>query len=71
LKNVLNKSLRNVISHIIVYDIRNWRELGVSRIVDPLMTLCFMALPVILELKITDMGLFDVGVFRFIPIEVE
>ena len=35
------------------------------------MTLCFMALPVILELKITDMGLFDVGVFRFIPIEVE
>jgi len=45
-------------------------ELGVSRKVDPLMTLCFMALPVIPELKITDMGLFDVGAFRFIPIEV-
>jgi adenine deaminase len=45
-------------------------ELGVSRKVDPLMTLCFMALPVIPELKITDMGLFDVGAFKFIPIEV-
>ena len=45
-------------------------ELGVSKEVDPLMTLCFMSLPVIPELKITDMGLFDVGAFRFIPIEV-
>jgi adenine deaminase len=46
-------------------------ELGVSREVDPLMTLCFMALTVIPELKITDMGLFDVGAFRFIPVEAE
>jgi adenine deaminase len=46
-------------------------ELGVSREVDPLMTLCFMALPVIPELKITDMGLFDVGAFKFIPIEAD
>jgi adenine deaminase len=45
-------------------------ELGVSKEVDPLMTLCFMSLPVIPELKITDMGLFDVAAFRFIPIEV-
>jgi adenine deaminase len=45
-------------------------ELGVSEGVDPIMTLCFMALPVIPELKITDMGLFDVAAFRFIPIEV-
>jgi adenine deaminase len=45
-------------------------ELAVNKAVDPLMTLCFMSLPVIPELKITDMGLFDVGAFRFIPIEV-
>ena len=45
-------------------------ELGVSKEVDPLMTLCFMSLPVIPELKITDMGLFDVGAFKFIPLEV-
>jgi len=46
-------------------------ELGVSRDVEPLMTLCFMALPVIPELKITDMGLFDVAAFRFIPLEAD
>ena len=44
-------------------------ELGVSKKVEPLMTLCFMSLPVIPELKITDMGLFDVGEFKFIPAE--
>jgi len=29
-----------------------------------------MALPVIPELKLTDMGLFDVTAFDFIPLEV-
>ena len=33
------------------------------------MTLCFMSLAVIPELKITDMGLFDVTEFKFISIE--
>ena len=45
------------------------RDLKVSEDVDPLMTLCFMALPVIPELKITDKGLFDVVKFEFIDIE--
>ena len=46
-------------------------ELGVSMKVDPLLTLCFMALPVIPELKITDMGLFDAETFKFIPLEAD
>lgn len=43
--------------------------LGISKDVEPVMTLCFMSLPVIPELKITDMGLFDVTKFAFIPLE--
>ena len=35
------------------------------------MTLCFMALPVIPEVKITDMGLFDVTKQEFINTEAE
>ena len=46
-------------------------ELGVNPDVEPLMTLSFMALPVIPELKITDMGLFDVTKFAFTAIEAE
>lgn len=44
--------------------------LGVSEDVEPVMTLCFMSLAVIPELKLTDMGLFDVGSFSFIPVEI-
>lgn len=43
--------------------------LGISNSVEPVMTLCFMALPVIPDLKLTDMGLFDVKKFGFIDIE--
>ena len=50
--------------HGIAHDV-----LGVSREVEPVMTLCFMALPVIPEIKLTDMGLFDVTKFEFISIE--
>lgn len=46
-------------------------QLGVYREVEPVMTLCFMSLAVIPELKLTDMGLFDVASFSFIPLEVE
>jgi adenine deaminase len=46
-------------------------ELGVSKNVEPLMTLCFMSLPVIPELKITDMGLFDSASFNFIPLAAD
>jgi adenine deaminase len=43
-----------------------WDTLGVSRDYEPLMTLCFMPLLVIPDLKISDKGLFDVKEFRFI-----
>jgi adenine deaminase len=38
---------------------------------DPFMTLSFMALPVIPELKLTDMGLIDVNKFEVVPLFVE
>jgi len=38
--------------------------LGISEMVDPFMTLAFLSLPVIPELKLTDLGLVDVERFR-------
>lgn len=43
---------------------------GVNEGLDPFMTLCFMALPVIPELKITDSGLFDVSSFSFVDVSI-
>ena len=42
-----------------------------NRELDPFMTLAFLSLPVIPELKLTDMGLFDIKQFSFIPLCVE
>lgn len=44
-------------------------ELGISADVEPVMTLTFMSLPVIPEIKLTARGLFDYDSFQFIPIE--
>jgi adenine deaminase len=46
-------------------------ELGIRKEVEPLMTLCFMALPVIPHLKLTDKGLFDVDHCAFIPVDIK
>lgn len=46
-------------------------QLEISGEVEPIMTLCFMSLPVIPELKLTDMGLFDVTTFAFTSVESE
>jgi len=48
---------------------RTVREMG-GTLEDPFMTLSFMALPVIPELKITDRGLVDVTRFEIIPLFV-
>jgi len=46
------------------------RELGVSnKIDDPFLSLAFLSLPVIPDLKLTDKGLFDVRKFKIISLE--
>ena len=47
------------------------KDLGINPDVDPFMTLAFMALPVIPELKLTDRGLFDVMKFEFVDLCVK
>jgi len=44
------------------------QELCINDSADPFMTPCFMALPVIPDIKITDMGLFDVKEFKYISV---
>jgi adenine deaminase len=46
---------------------RATKRLG-CKIPDPFMTLSFLSLPVIPELKITDKGLVDVNQFKFVPL---
>ena len=48
-----------------------YERLGVSHDVEPVMTLCFMSLIVIPELKITTRGMFDVTKFDFVPAEAD
>lgn len=60
----VDKKLTNI--HKIAHE-----TLKVNKDVEPTMTLCFMSLAVIPELKLTDMGLFDVRKFKFIKVEAE
>ncbi len=50
--------------------LKSSRELG-AVLKDPFMTLSFLALPVIPELKLTDMGLVDVVKFEIVPLFTE
>ncbi|MCK5674433.1 MAG: adenine deaminase, partial [Spirochaetales bacterium] len=59
----INKKLKEM--NKIAYDV-----LKVNRDLDPFMTLAFLALPVIPDLKLTDVGLFDVTKFEFTDISV-
>ena len=53
-----------------MHDIAN-NVLGIRDGIDPFITLSFMSLPVIPELKITDVGLFDVTKFDFTSVEAD
>ena len=46
-------------------------QLEISREVEPFMTMSFLCLPVIPQIRITDKGIFDVFKFNFIPLEAE
>lgn len=61
-----NKSLKEIDCRIskILKSIKN--DLGLDVDLDPIITLGFMALPVIPHIKLTDKGLFDVDKFEFI-----
>ena len=45
-------------------------KLNVNKEIEPFMTLSFIALPVIPEIKMTDLGLFDVMNFKFIDLSI-
>ena len=47
------------------------QKMGLSpNVDDPFISLAFLALPVIPKLKLTDRGLFDVDLFKIVPIEI-
>ena len=45
------------------------RSLGCPENINPFMQLSFLALPVIPELRLTDRGLVDVGLFDLVPLQ--
>jgi adenine deaminase len=50
---------------------RKIQKMGLNpEVDDPFISLAFLALPVIPKLKLTDRGLFDVDLFKIVPIEV-
>lgn len=62
---VSSKSLKEV--DYILEDMLNFAySLGVYKDIEPFMTLGFLALPVIPEIRITDIGIFDVLNYKFI-----
>jgi len=59
-------------SEVVLNKIRNLNQLarahGIKADIDPFVTLSFMALPVIPEVKVTARGLFDYNLFKFIDL---
>lgn len=62
------KEVEEVLNKMLDYA---FKELNVNQSINPFMTLSFLSLPVIPELKITTRGLFDVNAFNFITVDKE
>lgn len=55
----------------IIYLKAKLNEIGFTGDFDPFLTLSFLTLPVIPEMKLTDLGLFDFKTFQHISVKVE
>ncbi len=66
-----NKPLEEINENILEIMEVAYGDLGITKEIDPIITLGFMALPVIPHIKLTDKGLFDVDNFTFVDLEVK
>jgi adenine deaminase len=61
--------------HMVAKQVEKLKELayslGIHDCYDPFLTLAFLSLPVIPELKLTDLGLVDGNVFKVVPVAIE
>lgn len=64
-----NKPLEEINKDILEILEISYDKLNINKEIDPIITLGFMALPVIPHIKLTDKGLFDVDTFSFVDLE--
>lgn len=64
-------SLKEISSYLMELTKLAYRELKINISLDPFITLSFLALPVIPNIKITDQGLFDVISGSFVDLEIK
>ncbi|OPJ59656.1 adenine deaminase [Clostridium oryzae] len=62
MSNLSCNEVKNIMKEMLVIA----RKLGVNPEIDPFITLSFMALPVIPEIRLTEKGIFDVEKFEFV-----
>jgi adenine deaminase len=63
---LMSDNTANYVENRLEKMIEEAHKLGINNEIDPFITLSFLSLPVIPEIRITDQGLFDVTQFKFI-----
>jgi adenine deaminase len=63
---LMSDNTANYVENRLKKMIEEAHKLGINNKIDPFITLSFLSLPVIPEIRITDQGLFDVTQFKFI-----